>query len=187
MPWIRTIKNWVRIVHPKKCKPFVSHYIFLLAKSLLTNDILQEVMQRYSTLIVKSKSKTDLPSNNLLTPSSTPSNAELLTSIMELPPPISTSKPLPSLPLNIPLTDPLAGDLDDLFLPSINQTNQTTTKPFDNDLLLMNSSSNIPDVGLASIATAFPVEGSLLQPKVLGKFVPSKKWVLHILVLLQII
>lgn len=137
-------------------------------------------MQRYTTIIVNSKSNpSSIPtSKNILTTPKPISNADLLTSIMHQESP-TTLLPSPSKPvLNIPLTDPLAGDLDDIFLQPIRQTAQTAfSSHLDNDLLMMHSSSTSSTSSLPSnVPRAVPsveVRSAVLQPKVIGKIVPA--------------
>lgn len=140
--------------------------------------MLQEVMQRYTSIVVNGKSRPVLPTS-LVSTIPPPSNAELLSSIMQTPPPLLLpSAPLPSASsLNIPLPDPLAGDLDDIFLQPISQSNQAP-KHFGNsaanDLLLMHSPANLSETLLSPNGVDRSADNLLLQPKVIGKVVPLK-------------
>lgn len=145
-------------------------------------------MQRYTTLIVKNQPK---PKETLLTnclsptSSSTPTNAELLTSLMhhQQPSPLqllSTATQLSTTvpPLNIPHPDPLAGDLDDLFLQPINPDNQVSQHVVNrssmaNDILLMDSMSSM--VTNETVTSSTLLGDSLLQPQVIENLVQTKK------------
>lgn len=142
-------------------------------------------MQRYLKLVTKEINPSGKTSTNDLIPNHPASmspNTELLTAIMNSAAPVMLPTTPP--PLNIPLSDPLAGDLDDIFLQPIGGRSARNARSFatsdaDDLLLLVSpSSSSVRDAVQQHRTTSeAATNGQVLQPNLLAKGVVTNGYI----------